>query len=232
MTKYKAVLLDIDDTILDFQANEHESLKAVFSHYHIPFNEENIQLYQSINRQLWSQYENGEIDREQIFENRYSHFFNELGVEYDGKEADELYRNYLNEGHQIIPNSQWLLESLKKHHYLIYAATNGVKDTQYRRLRDAGYLPYFDGLYISEEIGFQKPDGRFFDSIFQSNSKLNMDETVMIGDSLFSDIRGGSSYGLDTIWFNPRHVPNETDIHPKYEIDDLTELKQYLDLDE
>lgn len=230
VAKYTAALLDIDDTILDFQATEHESLKAVLHHYHIPFSEENIQRYQAINRQLWQQYEEGKISRQQIFTERYCRFFAELGVEYDGIEADDLYREQLNEGHQVIQNSHWLLQTLRDHGYFIYAATNGIKDTQYRRLRDAGYLDYFNGLYISEEVGFQKPDERFFDFIFQTNHQLEVAKTVMIGDSLTADIRGGNRYGIDTVWFNPRHLPNDTAIHPTYEIHDLTELADCLEL--
>lgn len=231
MSKYNAVLLDIDDTILDFQQNEHESLAKVFAFYGIPFTEDNIHLYQGINRKLWSQYEQGEIEREQIFRNRYQSFFDELGIEADGVEADARYRQYLDEGHQIMPHSQWLLRQLATKGYKVYAATNGVKTTQYRRLTDADYLKYFDKLFISEELGFQKPDGRFFDSIFQADNQLDMKRTLMVGDSLFSDIRGGATYGLDTAWFNWKEQPASPDIQPTYVINDLYDLAPILDLD-
>lgn len=232
MKQYQAILLDIDDTILDFQQNEYESLMQVFNDYHIPFSDDNIQLYQTINRQLWSAYEQGEIERDVIFNTRYQRFFDELGIEADGIEADERYRSYLDEGHQKIPESEWLLKALKDSGRSIYAATNGVKTTQYRRLTDAGYLHYFDGLYISEELGFQKPDSRFFDSIFQANPQLAIDSTLMIGDSLFSDIQGGNHYGLDTVWFNWKGAEPVSEIQPTYQITSLKELAPLLKLDD
>lgn len=227
MNKYKTILLDIDDTILNFQSNEQQALTRVFRDYAIPYQKETLTLYHQINRSLWEAYEKGEIDRQVIFNERYQRFFDELGIEANGKEADERYRDYLNDGHEKLPYAKELLAFLKKSGFQIFAATNGVKETQYRRLTDAHLLHYFDKLYISEEVGFQKPDIRFFDTIFIEN-QLNHDEVLMVGDSLSSDIKGGKDYGIDTVWLNWKNQTNTQEINPTYTLKDLKALEKLL----
>ena len=220
---YTTLLLDIDDTLLNFQTNEKQAMQRVFKAYHIDYNEENLAIYHKINRALWEKYEQGEIERETIFQERYTQFFQVLGIDADGVQADMIYRDYLNDGHDLITGAKELLTFLKENHYRIYAATNGVKETQYRRLRDANILDYFDRIYVSEDLGFQKPDGRFFDVIFQEN-QLKKEEALMVGDTLTSDILGGQYYNIDTVYFNWKNQPLRESIQPTYCIKQLSEL--------
>lgn len=225
--KYTVLLLDIDDTILNFQSNEKQALTRIFQDYHIDNNQENWALYHRINRQLWEDYEEGRIERDVIFKERFTRFFSNLGLEADGVVADQTYRRYLDEGHDVMPEAKEILEILKGKGYRLFAATNGVASTQYRRLKDSQLYSMFDAIYISEEIGFQKPDERFFETIFQEH-RLHKDDVLMIGDTLSSDIRGGNRYGIDTVWYDWKNQSNPNHIQPTYTIHHLSELLQLL----
>lgn len=224
---YTTILLDIDDTILNFQTNEEQAMKRVFHDYDIPYTKENLALYHRINRALWEKYEQGKIEREIIFSTRYTEFFKQLGLYADGIRADQTYRNYLNDGHDVIDGAIELLSFLKTKGYIVCAATNGVKVTQYKRLQDAHIIDYFDHIYVSEDLGFQKPDGRFFDMIFQ-DLQLNHNDVLMVGDTLTSDILGGQYYNIDTVYFDWKNNPSHPNIHPTYTIHHLNELIELL----
>lgn len=40
----------------------------------------------------------------------------------------------------------------------------------------------------------------------------------MIGDSLTADIQGGNNAGIDSVWFNPSNIVNETPAVPTYQV--------------
>ena len=89
-------------------------------------------------------------------------------------------------------------------------------------------LPFFDHLFASEQIGFEKPSENFFDACFAALSDISPEESMIIGDSITADMMGGLRYGIQTCWFNPKYKPRRPDIHVDYEIDALMELPQLL----
>ena len=99
---------------------------------------------------------------------------------------------------------------------------------QSRRIKDSGIGKYFDGIFVSEKIGYNKPDKRFFDVAFSEIPDCSRDETVIIGDTLTSDILGGINAGIKTVYFNPKGRKNDTGITPHYEISSLSELTELL----
>lgn len=222
--KYSTLLFDVDDTLLNFQSSEKHALKKLFQSLHKPLTPEIYRDYHSLNAQLWRRYERGEISRETLLDERFNLFFQHYGENVDGTLYGQKYRSFLSEGHDQIPNATKLLADLTHDHHL-YVVTKGVASTQYRRLKESGLDKYFDNVFISEKIGHKKPEPAFFDYIANNISGFNKQESLVVGDSLTSDILGAATYGLDSVWFNPQHQPNASSTQPTYEIDQLLDLE-------
>ncbi|MCT2536177.1 YjjG family noncanonical pyrimidine nucleotidase [Aquibacillus koreensis] len=227
MKKYKTLLFDIDDTLLDFGAAEKLALQLLFEEHDYTLTPEMETHYKEINRGLWESFEEGKIEREEVLHTRFSNLFKAYGLEVDGVLLEKSYRNYLGQGNQLLEGALELISDLTQH-YDLYIVTNGVSVTQRKRLRNSGLFPLFKDIFISDEIGYQKPLKEFFDHVFSSVPDFVAEETLIIGDSLNADIKGGQQAGLDTCWINPSKKHNHTGIRPTYEMERLEELYQIL----
>ncbi|MGL5753929.1 MAG: YjjG family noncanonical pyrimidine nucleotidase [Paraclostridium sp.] len=227
MRQYKYLIFDLDDTLLDFQDNERKSLEVIFEKYNIPFDEKTINEYKTINRRFWSQIEQGSIKKEEALTKRFEEFFALYGHNVQGEVVESEYQNCLNKGHKTIPKAMEILMDLKIKGYKIFAGTNGIGQTQKQRLKDSRLVDLFDDVFISEEMGVEKPNSKFFEIIFDKYDFMNKEETLMIGDSLASDIKGANNFGIDCIWFNP--LNNDCgDVKPTYEVHSLCEIVSML----
>jgi len=223
MKAYKALFFDVDDTLLDFRAAEREALRQLFEDEQIELTPEMVQQYKNINQQLWREFEEGNRSRDDVVNTRFAEFFKVYGKEVDGVLLENKYRNYLQEGHQLMDGALDLITELKDY-YDLYIVTNGDSATQDKRLRAAGLYPFFKQIFVSEDTGYQKPMKEFFDYVFDRIPNLSPEQGLIIGDSLNADIKGGNLYGLDTCWFNPEKNANNTGILPTYEINSLNKL--------
>lgn len=223
MKKYQTLLFDVDDTLLDFTAAENEALRLLFEEQNIPLTTELEADYKKINHRLWKSFEEGKIDRDEVVNTRFSILFMEYGQVVDGALLEKSYRSYLEEGHQLVNGAFELISDLQNQ-YDLYIVTNGVSKTQDKRLRASGLHPIFKDIFVSEDTGFQKPMKEYFDYVFARIPHFSVEQTLIIGDSLSSDIKGGQLAGLDTCWFNPQMMPNDTGIVPTYQIQKLDEL--------
>ena len=157
-----------------------------------------ISLYIKINLAQWKRLEKGEIDREQVLVGRFEIFFDALGMKKDALAARKSYERYLSQGHYFIDGAVHLLDELSEK-YDLYIATNGTKIVQLGRIESSGIGKNFKDIFISEDLGFNKPDRRFFEKCFEKLGGVKRDECVIIGDSLSSDILGGNNAGIKTI---------------------------------
>ncbi|MGC6767397.1 YjjG family noncanonical pyrimidine nucleotidase [Enterococcus sp. LJL51] len=222
---YKTLLFDVDDTLLDFKAAEKKALYTLFSEEKLVLTNEIRQKYDRINRQLWEDFERGKVKKETISETRFGLLFEELGRKADGKELGARYMNHLSNGHDLLGDSKQILEQLHAD-YDLYVVTNGIASTQYKRLTDSKLLPLFKDIFVSEEVGYQKPMKEYFDYVFERIPNFEQEKTMIIGDSLNSDIAGGNQANIETVWLNPAKVTKQTEtkIQPSYEISRLDEL--------
>ncbi|MBD8500121.1 YjjG family noncanonical pyrimidine nucleotidase [Paenibacillus arenosi] len=227
MKVYRTLLFDVDDTLLDFGAAERLALRLLFEEQNVVLTNEIEAKYRVMNQLLWRSFEEGKIDRDEVVNTRFSRLFQECGQEVDGTLLEQKYRGYLEEGHQLIDGALALITNLHRT-FDLYIVTNGVSKTQYRRLHDSGLLPYFKSIFVSEDTGYQKPMKEYFQFVFDRIPEFDREQTLIIGDSLSADIRGGQLAGLDTCWFNPSMKPTEMEIVPTYQIQKLEELYSIL----
>ncbi len=194
------LLFDADGTLYDFKATEKVSLKKVFDHYGIEYSESNLALYHEKNKRLWDEYEKGLIAQDTIKSKRFDDFFQSIGMNISGEEAGNYYVDRLSENGIMIDGAIGLLDSLKGRHNL-YIITNGIAKTQHGRIDGTGTREYYRRIFISTEMGVQKPDKAFFDIVMEEE-KLDPHRTIVIGDSEKSDIKGAANAGLKSIFIS------------------------------
>ena len=217
------VLFDLDDTLFDFHKAEKIALTKTLVHFGIDPTEETLALYSTINAAHWKRLELGEISREEVKVGRYRELFKTIGVECDPVKATAYYESMLAIGHYFMPGAPELLEELYGK-YRLYIVSNGTAKVQEGRIGSSGIAKYMDGIFISQVLGANKPDKQFFDICFAEILDFSLSETVIIGDSLSSDIKGGINAGIITVWFNPKGIENDNDIKPDYTIKELSEV--------
>ena len=200
--KYKNLLLDIDDTLFDFAACERAAIKKTFDVLSLPCSDKILGEYHEINKEMWHALERGEYNKMQIRTLRFEILFSHLGFHADAEEVNALYGEKLSCEHILLPGARaFLSEAHKK--YRLYVITNGITEVQQRRLDDADLRGFFSGVFISEQIGYNKPDRRFFDTVI-GLAELKREECIVFGDSPTSDMAGARGAGIDCCLFAPR----------------------------
>ena len=227
----KVILWDIDGTLLDFKAAETAGIRMGFAHFNLgTCTDEMLERYASINTGYWEALERGELTREQVLTGRFYDFFRQEGIPTDCVEAfNDLYQKNLGETIVFRDNAYELVQSLKGK-VLQCAASNGTKVAQDRKLEKSGLGVLLDYVFISEQIGAEKPTTGFFDAIFETLPDYRREEYLIVGDSLTSDIRGGNNAGIRTCWYNPSKKKKNQDVRVDMEIRSLQEIRDILKL--
>lgn len=229
MVKRKAsVLLDLDDTILDFKRAEKIAIGKTFRTLGIEPTDEIVARYSDINIAQWEKLELGLVSREDALRDRFDILFNELGIACSGTEAESIYEKLLGIGHYFMPGAEEMLEEIHEK-YDLYIVSNGLASVQDSRLKSADISGVFKDIFISERIGGQKPDREFFERCFARIPSFERERAIIVGDSLTSDIRGGMNAGIMTCWYDPYCKPTREGITPDYRITALNELPALLE---
>lgn len=221
------LLLDLDDTILDFHKAERIALAKTLKDFGVEPTDAVLSRYHIINRQHWERLEKGELTRDQVQEGRFRVLFEELGRAADPVAVTRAYEHNLGIGHYFLPGAEAAVQSLHKK-YRLFLASNGTASVQHSRLTSAGLYPYFEKVFVSQNIGFNKPSKDYFDACFAQIPSFDPQKAMMVGDSLTSDILGGINAGIKTCWVNPTHAPVRADIRPDYQIENLSQLEEVL----
>lgn len=222
--RYRTLLFDLDDTLLDIGASRVEALRAVCEAHDHPYDEALYARFNVINEGLWREYEAGRVAQAELMARRHVTLFSEYGREVDGHAVDATYREHLSRGYHTFAGSLDLVRDLRDH-FSLYVVSNGASTIQDRRLRGAGLHDLFHGVFVSEDTGHQKPHAGFFDHVFARIPGFAHHEALIIGDSLSADIVGGYRAGIDTCWFNPDGKPNHVGVVPTYEVRGYAEVR-------
>ncbi len=226
--RYKWILFDLDNTLLDFDAAERGALGSTFEEIGRPYLLDQIDTYHEINHLNWQAYERGEITQSTLRTRRFEMFFERLGVPDQPIPASERYHSHLRNRTDLVEGAVELLEALQGRVRMMII-TNGLKDVQRSRLGQSEIGRFFSDIVISDEVGSAKPDGRIFDASFELMGCPQKSDVLIVGDSLTSDMQGGLNYGIDTCWFNPRKRPNGLGLEVGFEIGRLDSLLPLLE---
>lgn len=220
----KTVLLDFDDTLVNFNDAEEFAFYALAENYQLTLNEQDLITFKEINQAHWEAFQNEGLTKEEVLSKRFEAYFALHKMNVNGAHADQVFRDALaNAPLSYFEHTLTTLRQLSKVHDL-YIVTNGVLETQEKRIAKSLFKDYFKGVFVSEQTGFQKPMPEFFDYVFNTIGHEKRKNSIIIGDSLTSDILGGKNAAIATCWFNPRQNTNNTQIHADYTIQSFDEL--------
>ena len=222
------LFLDLDDTILDFHKAERIALSKTLASFGLDPTEAVLGRYHIINKEHWERLERKELTRDQVLEGRFRTLFAELGRTVDAAAVTRAYEQNLSIGHYFLPGAQEAVQRLSQK-YRLFLASNGTATVQHARLTSAGLYPYFEKVFVSQEVGHNKPSREYFDACFSQIPGFDVGKALMVGDSLTSDILGGSRAGMKTCWINPDHLPSRTDIPADYQLERLAQLEALLE---
>ena len=225
---YKFLFIDLDDTVLDFKKAEERALRSTLMDAGIEPNRQVCRRYSEINQSYWQRLERGEITRQQVLTGRFESLFKELGCDADPDYSSEAYMSYLSQGHDFLPGAEEALAVLCQR-YTLYLASNGTASVQRQRLKSANISRYFAEIFISQDIGVNKPDREFFTRCFERIPGFDPAAAMIVGDSLTSDILGGQNAGIATCWINPEHKPCTLQRQPDYQLERLDQLPTLLE---
>ena len=225
--RYDVILFDADRTLFDFDQSQRLALGEVYRANGIAETEENLRTYVHLNDQLWARFDKGEISLEELEYVRFRSFTEALGLtNLDANQLNGQYIEALGRNSILLPGAEALCKALAPYCQQ-YIVTNGIKEAQEGRLERSPIRQYIRKMYISGVMGVGKPQRAYFELVYKD---LHMTwerwhRTVIVGDGLSSDIQGGVNGHLDTIWYNPKHKPNDTGICPTWEADSFDTVK-------
>ena len=221
------LFLDLDDTILDFRKAEYIAIGKTIGDFGVEPTDEVRKLYHEINKWHWEQLELGTLTREEVLVNRFGVLFEKLGKTVDAVACARAYEKNLSQGHWFLPGAEEAVDALSKK-YRLFLASNGTASVQKGRMTSANLYRFFETVFVSQEIGHNKPSKEYFDACFAQIPGFDKEKAMIVGDSLSSDIKGGINAGIKTVWVNPDHK-DCGDIKPDYEIEYLHQLEALLE---
>lgn len=227
--KYEIIIFDADDTLFDFKKSEKEAFRNAMIEFNIEYNENyHLKIYHEINTAIWKEFEQGLITQEKLKVDRFKRLSDKLELCFDCNLFAESYMKHLSNASFLYDDSIELIENLYKN-YKLFIVTNGLTSVQENRIRKSVIAKYFENIVISEEISVSKPNPKIFEYALKNIKYIDKSKILMIGDSLTSDIQGGLNFGIDTCWYNPNKIVNETGLKHTYEISSLKEVNELLD---
>lgn len=225
---YKLILLDADNTIFDYDKAEEFALFASLEYYNVPGDYKQIRtIYRVINQNLWKMLELGEVTKKVLKTLRFQKLFEELKLNINAHEFSDYYLIKLGEGNFLLDGAEELCRYLHNKYRVVFL-TNGIKEVQHSRIKSSKVYKYTEDIITSDEVGINKPDRGIFQWAFDKLGYNDKKSTIIIGDSLGSDIQGGINFGIDTCWYNFTGEPNSSGLKPTYSIDSLKDIYSFL----
>ena len=225
---FEFLFLDLDDTILDFQKAEHVALSKTLRGFGLEPTEMVLKRYNLINEAHWEALERKELTREQVLVGRFQVLFEEMGISAEPVKVARAYEHNLSIGHWFLPGAEEAVARLSRK-YKLYLTSNGTASVQKGRMTSANLYRFFENVFVSQEIGVNKPAVEYFEKCFAQIPGFDKTKAIIVGDSLTSDILGGQNAGIATCWVNPHHKQGRPDIRVDYEIEALSQLEDLLE---
>ena len=225
MGKYETILWDLDQTLLDFDRSMDYAIRAVFEQYALYIDEKTVARYEVINRDHWNRLERGEISKEELKVGRFRVLLEELGIQsVKPEEIATSYQDALGSIYYYIDGAVEVVTKLRELGYHQYVVTNGVNTTQINKMKLSGFDKLMDGVFVSELMEYPKPMKEYFDACFATLPEGTREKSILVGDSLTSDMQGANNEGITACWFNPKGRAKDIAVQIDYEIRSLEEV--------
>lgn len=227
MSKYTTILFDADATLFDFKRSERDAVIACLTFAGLPTTDDVVKKYSEINDRYWKMLERGEVTKAQLFIARWKDLLDFFGFDFDAGLIADMYPKQLAEFGYLIDGAEDICKTLYGKARL-YIVTNGFARVQHGRFDKSPIRQYFDDMFISEEIGAEKPSIEYFEKVFSKIPDFNREKAIIIGDSLTSDIKGGINAGIDTCWYDPQGKPAPEGMNITYTVTRLSDIKDII----
>ncbi len=228
MIRYPIVLLDADNTLYDFDAAEHKALNKVLTDRGYSTDPETLQVYLNFNTELWEAFARGEVTQEFLLVERFRRFVQRMGGSHDPVQFNADYIGALATNADLIPGAVEFCRNLSEMGCVLAIVTNGAAVAQRGRFVRSGLGELIPHLFISQELGVNKPDPLFFDYVCRDLNITDRSAAVVVGDSLSSDILGGNRAGIDTVWYNPHKKSLSGPARPTYTVAEFAEIERII----
>ena len=225
----KAILWDVDGTLLDFSAAEKAAIRKLFGEFGLgECTDEMVARYSAISSGYWKKLERGEITKAEVLVGRYRDFFSELGID-TALAAPFNARYQIALGDTVVYRDD-SLQIVKALHGRMkqYVVSNGTVIAQTKKLERSHLGEWMDGIFLSERLGAEKPSPQFFRQVFAALPDILPSDMLIVGDSLTSDMQGGLTAGIPTCWYNPQSLPRPADMALAFEIQNLQQIYELL----
>ncbi len=243
MKKYKIIIFDLDDTLIDNTENIRHAYAKMMQSVGEPYTETEFQRWYSIDHKFWEDWQEGLIElpenlksetgkKSETFLNwlraqRVLIYFNNQITLEKAIELNYLFMNALKESVIAIKNAYNTLKYLSNK-YQIIIATNGPQIATKEKLSKINCLQFVNNILSADMFGYVKPRKEFFEGIQHTLNNYQTEEYLIVGDSLSSDIAFAMNCNFDSCWFNPNKAPLPSKYKPTIIINDLIELTQKL----
>lgn len=223
----RVLLWDLDNTLLDFPAAERAALQKTFADFSLgPCPDDQVARFSALNISWWHRLERGEVTKEHLLTGRFAAFFQAEGIPCTDYTAfNAAYQDHLGDTIVFLDHSDRLIRDLKGR-VKQYAVTNGTRRAQERKLAKSGLGELLDGVFISEDVGAEKPSLDFFQPVLAAIGPYDKEEILLIGDSLTSDMEGGRRAGIPCCWYNPTGQPIPAGMPIRYDIRHLGQVAE------
>ncbi|NLD59394.1 MAG: noncanonical pyrimidine nucleotidase, YjjG family [Clostridiales bacterium] len=222
MLTYDAILIDADDTLLDFRAAEKNAISEVIGALGIA-DPQAGEVYSRINLACWKEFERGAMTQAELRVRRFGDFLKFYGISADPGEVGERFTDALSRQGMLLPGALEAVRAIAEK-LPVALVTNGISSVQHGRIDRSPIRPYISALVISGEQGFQKPDPRMIFRALELLGSIEPGRALMAGDSLTSDVLAANRAGVDACWYNPSGEIAPAEYKIRYEIRDIREL--------
>ena len=223
LSRFPYLLFDADDTLLDFERNGARAFTMLCAKYQFPCTDESREIYESFNQPLWRDLERGIITKEYLKVERFRRFLDYLNRSEDPAVVNQDFLHFLGSSSFLMPHAEEVCRALSENHEL-YILTNSVESVHVNRMEQSMLRPYVKASFISESIGYEKPNKYYFEEVFHQIPGITKENCLLIGDSLSSDMQGGINFGIPVCWYNFRKIDFPSTLPIDYIIHDLREL--------
>lgn len=226
---YRYLFFDADGTLFDFEQAEYQAFHLMAQELGLAIQAEHVVQYKTCNASCWKEFELGKLALSDLKTKRFERFSETSGFHLDPARASQSYQSHLGRQGILLDHSLGILNTLTERGYTLFIATNGIADVQNGRFKESGITHFFQDIFISEELGYQKPDTRYFSAMLK-RSKLTdkKHQCLMIGDSAASDIQGAVDSGIDSLWYNPHHQVLPAHLTATYTVHRLEDILNLL----